>query len=88
MKNFCRRFLLLFLVIIICTTGASAAKLLIPGGQVIGLNLCDGQITQGARYRKVTSCFTGIEKHVRHGAAQCAACTYAYNCGAIVEIDV
>ena len=45
MKNFCRRFLILFLVIIICTTGASAAKLLIPGGQVIGLNLQDTSVT-------------------------------------------
>ena len=45
MKNFCRRFLILFLIMIICTTGASAAKLLIPGGQVIGLDLQDASVT-------------------------------------------
>ena len=45
MKNFCRRFLLLFLIIILCTSGASAAKLLIPGGQVIGLVLEDDSVT-------------------------------------------
>ena len=54
MKNFCRRFLILFLIIIVCTTGASAAKLLIPGGQVIGLNLQDASVTvvQPLLYRR------------------------------------
>lgn len=45
MKKFSCRTAILFLLIIICATSASAVKTLIPGGQVIGLQLQDGTVT-------------------------------------------
>ena len=44
MKNVCRKIFLLFLIILLCATVASA-KLLVPGGQVIGLQLADESVT-------------------------------------------
>ena len=48
MKKFSCRTAILFLLIIICATSASAAKTLIPGGQIIGLQLQDGTVTVAA----------------------------------------
>ncbi len=45
MKQFVRKFSILFCVIFICVTAVSATATLIPGGQVIGLNLDDGTLT-------------------------------------------
>ena len=45
MKKFSCRTAILFFLIIICATSASAVKTLIPGGQVIGLQLQDGTVT-------------------------------------------
>ena len=45
MKHFCKRLWLLLLIIIMCAPAVSAAKLLVPGGQVIGLQLADGSVT-------------------------------------------
>lgn len=44
MKNFCGRFVLAFLIILLCA-GAVSATTLIPGGQVIGLQLEDDTLT-------------------------------------------
>ena len=48
MKNFSTRIFILILIISLCATGASAAELLIPGGQVIGMQLQDGTVTVSA----------------------------------------
>ena len=45
MKHATRKLFVLFCIILICTTWVSAATTLIPGGQVIGLNLADGTVT-------------------------------------------
>jgi stage IV sporulation protein B len=44
MKNFCGRFLVAMLIIILCA-GAVSAATLVPGGQVIGLQLEDDTVT-------------------------------------------
>ena len=43
MKGVCRRFLIVFLIILLCICPVAAAEL-IPGGQVIGLRLADGSV--------------------------------------------
>lgn len=43
MKGVCRRFLIIFLVFLLCICPVAAAEL-IPGGQVIGLRLQDGSV--------------------------------------------
>ena len=45
MKHLTRKISVLFCLILICVTWVSAATTLIPGGQVIGLNLSDGTLT-------------------------------------------
>ena len=45
MKKFLSRIFPIFLIILICATTASATQTLIPGGQVIGLQLGDGTVT-------------------------------------------
>ena len=45
MKRLTRKISVLFCLILICVTCVNAATTLIPGGQVIGLNLTDGTVT-------------------------------------------
>ena len=45
MKKFSTRIFILILIISLCATGANAATMLIPGGQVIGMQLQDGTVT-------------------------------------------
>ena len=45
MKGLIRKISVLFCFILICVTCVNAATTLIPGGQVIGLNLSDGTVT-------------------------------------------
>ena len=45
MKRFSSRIFILLLIICLCATSAAAATTLIPGGQVIGLQLCDDTVT-------------------------------------------
>ena len=45
MKGLMRKISVLFCLILICVTCVNAATTLIPGGQVIGLNLTDGTVT-------------------------------------------
>ncbi len=45
MKRLTRKICLFLCLILICVTSVSAAATLIPGGQIIGLNLSDGTLT-------------------------------------------
>lgn len=45
MKRLTRKFSVFLCLILICVTSVNAATTLIPGGQVIGLNLSDGTLT-------------------------------------------
>ena len=48
MQRFPRRFATLLIIVILLALPVSAAKLLIPGGQVIGIHLRDGTVTVAA----------------------------------------
>ena len=44
MKKFARRTPIIILLVWLFTVTASAAGMLIPGGQVVGLELCDARV--------------------------------------------
>lgn len=45
MKNFCSRIAIILIIICLCATSAGAVTTLVPGGQVIGLQLQDDTVT-------------------------------------------